>query len=573
MSKMHFWKTVSSIVVIMMVMVSIVHSAKITERLAQEMSSLKRSGQLEVFNVWVMFTDKPKVDNAAYDHAYNSLSDRAKVRRAKMGSTSVTDEDLPVDEGYILQIQQLLHSGASIRRRSKWLNAVSVVDATRVEIEKIAELECVKEVEIVSKFVKSNLHDEVSSKRSLERSAATNLESSFDYGVADQQIKQINAHKLHEIGYNGTGVVVLVLDSGFHFSSHVAFSKLTVIDQYDFVQNDDNVDGDSYDHGTQTLSLIGGMDPGKFYGVGFGAHFLLAKTEDVSSETSVEEDNFVAAIEWGEERGADILSASLGYAYPIYTDKSVFNGNTTISARGVNAAAKRGLICIIAAGNDGPGRSTVSTPGDAFGSITIGSVTSSGSISSFSSRGPTYDGRIKPEVCARGSSAWVVNQNSDVDYRTNSGTSFATPIVAGAVAVLLSVNSSLTPDNVRSALTLTASQSTSPDNSYGWGILNLEAAYHYVDTGICSSRGHSVGGKCDCVDGYTGFNCELEVSCDLTCVNGFCGNDGICTCFKGWKGIKCDIPATSDPTGAGYVLDVRSSIVLSAILIIASMLL
>ncbi len=219
--------------------------------------------------------------------------------------------------------------------------------------------------------------------------------------------------------------------------------------------------------------------------------FLLAKTEDETSESIVEEDNYVAALEWGEQNGADVASSSLAYLdWYSYCD---MDGNTGVTTKAVDIAVSLGMVCVISAGNWGTVSPPpnpcdtlyyyISAPADADSVIAVGAVNRDGIIASFSSHGPTYDGRIKPEVCARGVSTWCTNPNSN-SYRTARGTSFSAPLVGGAAAVIISAHPDWTPMQVREALMMTADQSDDPDNDYGYGIIDVMAAIGYETNSI-----------------------------------------------------------------------------------------
>ena len=226
---------------------------------------------------------------------------------------------------------------------------------------------------------------------------------------------------------------------------------------------------------------MAGYAPGNLIGPAFKSEYLLAKTEIMAEEIQQEEDNYVAALEWGEALGAEVMCASLGYLdWYTYAD---LDGNTAVTTIGIDIASSLGVICVNSAGNEGDDPwYYIITPADADSVISVGAVLQSGIIASFSSHGPTFDGRIKPEVCALGVSTYCVRSNTQNDYRTASGTSFSAPLVAGAAAVILSANSSWTNMLVREALMMTASQYSSPDNTYGYGIINTWEAINYKIT-------------------------------------------------------------------------------------------
>ncbi|HSG98815.1 MAG TPA: S8 family serine peptidase, partial [candidate division Zixibacteria bacterium] len=310
----------------------------------------------------------------------------------------------------------------------------------------------------------------------------------LNYGSSAAQLLQINAHVGHERGYNGSGVTIAMFDTGYR-TSHQAFAALIndgrLLGQWDFVNNDgitDNQIGDpssAWSHGTLTWSAAGGQVDGALYGPAYGANFLLAKTENVSSETIQEEYDWVSALEWADSLGADVVSSSL--AYSDWYQQSDFDGSTAVTTLAANMATSLGIVVCNAAANSGPGPSTLNAPADAFDILACGAVDASGFIAAFSSRGPTADGRIKPDVCARGVGTFCGGANGDTYYTTASGTSLSTPLVAGAVAQLIQARPTFPPTLIMRALRETASQNFAPNNDYGWGIINLEAA---LDWGV-----------------------------------------------------------------------------------------
>jgi subtilisin family serine protease len=217
-------------------------------------------------------------------------------------------------------------------------------------------------------------------------------------------------------------------------------------------------------------------------GPAFGAHFILAKTENTDSETPVEEDNWAAAAEWAESLGADVISSSLGYLeydspFPSYTFRDM-NGQTAISTRAAEMAAARGVVVVSSAGNSGPDpqHNTLGAPADGAHVLAIGAVTAAGTRTSFSSVGPSADGRVKPDLAAQGQAVRVALPGTVNRYGTANGTSFSCPLTAGVVALLLQVNPGAGVDDVAAVLKATASQAAAPDNLLGWGIVNAHAA-------------------------------------------------------------------------------------------------
>lgn len=453
--------------------------SKIAGSLAEKLVSGKQDRSL--FPVWVYFTDKGVTGGRSFSAALarveGELNPRCLWRRAKIlaPSSLVSREDLPLAAAYVEGVRRL---AGTIRARSRWLNAVSV-EVRPLDIRKIAGLPYVQKMNLVRSFSRG---DPLSSPPSLPEVDAADPVVGF-YGRAFNQINQINVWPLHRLGYRGSGVIVGLLDSGFR-TSHEIFDAARLIAQRDFVNDDGDVsrdfnDPDDYSdsHGTGTWSILGGYKPGELVGPAYGADFILAKTETENFEQPIEEDYWVAGIEWAESLGADVISSSLGYTdWYVYQD---MDGRTAVTTQAANRAASLGVVVVNAAGNErGKSWNHIIAPADGFNVIACGAVDALGQLASFSSPGPTADGRIKPEVCALGINTWrATNRDDRTDaYAEGSGTSFSTPLVAGVAALLLEIHPDWTPGQVRQALTSTASLNDAPNNDYGWGIVDAALA-------------------------------------------------------------------------------------------------
>lgn len=421
---------------------------------------------------WVYFSDKGPVIPA--DDGTSVLSPRSLERRQQVNPLlPVTSRDIPVYPGYI---DRIAATGVKVRTVSRWFNAISVM-ATGNQLEVITALDFVENVEPVK--INRRIRPEPETYPS-QLSRIADFDSSH-YGYAWEQISQLNIDSAHVAGYFGEGVIVLMLDTGFDLD-HPVFDSLTVLDAWDFVENDDTVadpnlkDGQA-NHGTESLSIIAGYAPENYVGPAYRAGYLLAKTEDNSGETVIEEDYFVAGLEWGEALGANVASSSLGYND--WYDYSDMDGNTAITTRAIDYAVSVGMTCVTSIGNEGNQPWTyMLAPADADSVISVGAVTSTGEIAYFSSLGPTFDGRIKPEVCARGYYTWACDPDGS-GYKGVFGSSFSAPLIGGAAALILSARPDWTPMMVREALMMTASQADNPDNTYGYGIANVWDAINY----------------------------------------------------------------------------------------------
>jgi len=301
------------------------------------------------------------------------------------------------------------------------------------------------------------------------------------YGPSEMPYRQLHLRPLADAGVNGSGVRIAILDAGFNTQDPV-FAGVTVTAQHDFVFGDSVVRDQPNDqpgaqfHGTAVWSLFAGLVPGRLVGIARGASYLLAKTEDIRSETRVEEDNYVAALEWADSIGVDIVSSSLGYLSFdngfSYTP-SQLNGDVAVTSVAADSAAARGILVVTAAGNEGPGFRTLVTPGDAHSVITAGAEDSLGTITGFSSRGPTADGRLKPDLTAPGLD---VCTDAGGSLGRLAGTSFSTPLLAASAALLKQLQPTLGPLAMRDALRAHAANHATPDSIRGWGRPDVTAA-------------------------------------------------------------------------------------------------
>ncbi len=464
-------------------------------------SSLERTiakfNQDEPIKAWIFFTDKGFSTLSEYDaklqEAENSLTERAKYRRLKArGRYNLVDfHDIPVNQPYI---DGVLACGGKLRRVLRWLNAITI-EADAATLNRIAELPYVLKFKHVGQSsYRDDYARETTGNGDLPLTA-----TSLEYGYSLGQLEQINTVVAHELGFAGQDVLVCMMDTGFR-QSHVAFQAAInegrLIAQYDFVNNDDNTDYDPGQetenqprHGTYTWSALGGQSSGNLYGPAYLADFCLSKTEDVSSEHHTEEDNWAAGAEWADSLGAAVISASLGYRYDFTPPDEDYqyedmNGDGTIVTIAADLAAQRGIAVATAQGNDGGyGDGSLIAPADGDSVIACGAVESSDNITNFSALGPTYDGRIKPEVCALGSGTACADPSNMNGFTWVSGTSLSTPLIGGVTAVLLSAHPNWTPMMVREALMMNATNATDPNNTYGWGIVDIGKALFYHPEG------------------------------------------------------------------------------------------
>jgi len=427
----------------------------------------------------------------AYTETVQSLSKRSIQRRIKHRGADnfVTFEDVPLYQPYITELE---NSGAKIWNKLKWFNAVSLY-ADKDQIAKISSLPFVEKVEAVQTLSYKKDKIEEQSPRSFEKTSINNTGLAYDYGSSLGQYALSDIPQVHAKGITGDSVVIGILDSGFRWKLIESLVSRKVIAEYDFVFHDNNTANEAGDvgsqdsHGTSIFSLIGGYKEGKIVAPAFNASFILAKTEDIGSETHVEEDNYAAALQWMDSIGVDITTSSLGYNE---FDPSTFsyaysdmNGKTTVVTKAVELAFTQfGISTFTSAGNDGNSPwHYIGAPADGFNVIAVGSVSNSNIKAGSSSFGPSYDGRIKPEIVTQGVLDYVasVSGTSTSAYGTASGTSAAAPIAAGIAAQLLSLYPHLTNVQIRQILLATAGNAASPNNEIGYGLLSSLKAISY----------------------------------------------------------------------------------------------
>ena len=461
-------------------------NAKVSQR-------LRSATTHDRLKVWVVFNDKGISTEdrlqTALDAYESEMSVRSKRRRTRRTNLPFPDiSDIPVPSPYITAV---LNVGGRLRGKSRWLNAISL-EATSAEIDDIAQLPFVRAIDPIEIY-KSTSRRSDSSWGSSSQEAPPGL-APLNYGDSRVQIEQIQANFLHESGFCGEGMVIGLLDTGFNLE-HTALQRVDVMGQYDFVNNDNNPkdeigqdDPGQDDHGSVVLGILAVNAPGVLMGVAHRASYLLAKTEKVFQngqefEHLIEEDWWIEGLEWAEEMGAEVICSSLGYSkWYRFEDLDGKTSKLTVAA---NLAVEKGISVIVAAGNLGGqpvgdlglgGR--ISVPADGFDVLAIGSVDRHGRSLQFSSRGPTFDGRIKPDVVAMGLGVTSINPQTRSRFAHNhSGTSASAPLGTGVVALLMQAFPLASPREIASAVRSTASQSHAPDNTVGHGIIRSRTAF------------------------------------------------------------------------------------------------
>jgi hypothetical protein len=421
---------------------------------------------------FVSFKDKNHTPYSISNPA-QFLSAKSIARRARE-QFAVTTEDLPVDPNYVAQVKA---TGVSVFFASRWFNGV-LIQADPSLVPTVSALPFVSNVELVA-YGKRLINGRIKFTESVKQtSAATN----------QFQLQMIGLDDMHAAGYLGQGVDVAVFDSGFIGVNTTTpfqhlFTEGRVKEVKNFVKNTLEVYAD-HDHGTEVLSVMAAYQAGTYEGGAYKANYYLYETEDVASEYRVEEYNWTFAAERADSVGVEVINSSLGYN--TFDDSSMdylykdLDGKTAVISRAARMAAERGILVVVAAGNEGASSwKYITVPADAEGVIASGSVDYYGNHSSFSSIGPTADGRIKPDVCAMGSGTAVILYNGIPG--TTSGTSLSSPLISSLVTGLRQAYPSVTVKQLYSVLINSASKASSPDEYYGYGIPDFKKATSFLD--------------------------------------------------------------------------------------------
>ncbi|HEX2984738.1 MAG TPA: S8 family serine peptidase [Ignavibacteriales bacterium] len=427
--------------------------------------------------------------------AYKYISPRSVERRLKSSVMPVLNfEDLPVNPAYTNVLKQ---NGIEIKNTLKWFNTVTayLTDEEKNLVEALPFVNSVGRVKELS-YKKPEIEKaegDFTFRKAPEKTDA------LDYGQSYAQYALSEIQSVHNAGISGEGVIIGILDSGFDWKLHESLTNANVLNEYDFVFHDnitadENEDvGGQHTHGTMVFSVIGGYKEGAIIGPAYNAKFVLAKTEYTGSETHLEEDNYAAALEWMDSIGVDITTASLGYSNSFTNGDdykySNMDGKTAIVTIAAEKAFAKGITVLNAVGNEGDKIwHYMNAPADGANVIAVGAVTGNSEYAAFSSHGPTYDGRIKPEITARGVSIYGAAAGSVSDYGYSSGTSLSTPIASGIAGLLLSAYPHLTNIQMRNILIYSGDNWKKPDNNIGYGLLSARRAINYpnieVDNGI-----------------------------------------------------------------------------------------
>ena len=491
--------------------------------------ALTANAQLSRF--LVEFKDKNGTPGSLADPA-RYLSQRSLDRRLRY-SLKVDSTDLPVSALYLQQVRAI--PGVNILNVSYWLNAVSVEAADQSAIDAIQALNAVRSVRAVAaKGRASRSSGTIDASRPAGTSDASwrgetmpapwpvtkpdvlplnhtgtaftnrHQEEPLNYGAASfNEIHLHNGEFLHNIGLRGQDRMITLLDGGFfRYDILPAFDSVNqnnqVISTWDFVAREASVAEDN-NHGMQCFSTISANIPGVFIGTAPKALFNLFRTEDAATEYPIEEFNWACAAQRADSLGTDLISSSLGYAYgwsggiPDYPFSDL-NGDITVSARAADLAAARGILVVNSAGNSGNDYwKRIVTPADADSVLAVGAVDLSGMPGSFSSYGPSADGRVKPDVASVGVSALI--QNTAGGVLPANGTSYSGPKMAGLAACLWQAFPDVNNMRILRALRESGNRYGDPDDRVGYGIPDLKKAFNTLLKEYASVR-FSVNEQC-----------------------------------------------------------------------------
>lgn len=437
---------------------------------------------------WVQFADK---NNTPYsiERPEEFLSERAIQRRVKYG-VALDEKDVPVNPSYIEAVE---NAGATILNPSKWLNGVTVETYDDSVIEAIEKLPFVKKTRaLYDEPLKQLLKEESLLYETNIETIVKNDVSRNHYGSAYTQIELLNGVSLHELGYRGEGMWIGICDSGYQGADvHDVFQNMRdenrLLGTKDFVYKNGIVYSDDH-HGTACLSLMAGYMPDTYVGTAPKASYFLCRTENINSENVIEEYNWVSAAEFLDSLGIDVISTSLGYItfddVQENLDYADFDGKTCVITIGAEIASSRGILCVAAAGNEGDTQFPyIGAPGDGKNVLTVGGVKADGQKTGFSSIGPTYDGRIKPDVMSFAYAVSVASPSGD--FFESNGTSFAAPSLAGLAACFWQARNAVPENKIREVIKQSADNYSTPNGEYGYGIPDFKKALDMLNLENC----------------------------------------------------------------------------------------
>ncbi|CAN5341801.1 S8 family serine peptidase [soil metagenome] len=413
------------------------------------------------------------------------LTQRSVDRRSRQ-KIKIDETDLPITPRYLDSVR--LAGNVKILNVSKWLNQVAIETTDAVALNKIAGFTFVINTTPVRiRLTGGTPSDKFKETFSTGTSTLQPAGDYYNYGSSYDQIHFHEGEFLHNNGFHGEGMLVAIIDAGFYgYLTNPYFDSVRnagrVKETYDFVNNEISVNED-HPHGMQCFGLMAANKPGELVGTCPNATFYLYRTEEAATEYPIEEQNWVAAAERADSIGVDVLSTSLGYTTfdnPVFNHTYAdMNGRTTIIAKGNTLSARKGIISVVAAGNEGSGIwHYISTPADTDSILTVGASNVSGTIAGFSGYGPASDNRIKPDVASIGVGDAVSSTSGTVTF--GNGTSYAAPNLAGLVTCLWQAFQDFTNMEIIDAVKKSSPTYTTPDNRKGYGFPNFKTAFNYL---------------------------------------------------------------------------------------------
>lgn len=440
-------------------------------------------------------TFKDKNGTLTFADSLQYLSPKALLRRANQ-NIMLDSSDLPLVKSYIDSVVAKANA-VKVHNVSKWFNQVVVITYDSLKGLDCASLPMVGSVKLIARY-QSGIYKTADNSSNTkyadegEPSYKTTGTSAY-YGLAYQQIDMLEADCLHDLGFKGEGMDIAVFDVNFRRTdSCTIFDSIRLEnrlkDVHDFVKDTDYVFSAAINngHGTNVLSCMAGNIPGSFVGTSPKANFYLYNTEDNYSEQPIEQDNWLSAAEYVDSAGIWMVNSSLGYNNfdaPFNNSSSSFvyadlTGNKTLIAQALNKLASKGVLVVQAQGNEGAGAwHYMLSPADADSSFSVGSVDGSG-LWGGSGYGPNFNGLTKPDGCALGKGTEIAGSTGNCALNASNGSSFASPIMCGAIACLWQALPTKTSWEIRQLVKMSSNQYSNPNYTTGFGVPNFCNAYN-----------------------------------------------------------------------------------------------